>query len=103
MQATAAPTLADAVFPRLETGSRALSIARDAALMFGFALFVALFAQIALRVPWTTVPITGQTFAVLVTGGALGLKRGAGALSIYALIGMLGTPVFAPGSAATSG
>jgi biotin transport system substrate-specific component len=76
---------------------------RDVALMVGFAWFVALFAQIALRLPWTTVPITGQTFAVLVTGGALGAWRGAGALSIYMLMGMIQIPVFAPGNSATSG
>ena len=51
------------------------SIALPDALMAGFAGFVALCAQIAIRTPWTTVPITGQTFAVLVTGGALGAWR----------------------------
>lgn len=71
--------------------------------MVGFAGFVALCAQIAVRLPWTTVPITGQTFAVLVTGGALGLRRGAGALTIYLLVGSFGLPVFAPGSGVTSG
>jgi biotin transport system substrate-specific component len=68
--------------------------------MFGFAWFVALFAQMAIRLPWTTVPITGQTFAVLVTGGALGANRGAGSLVMYMLMGMIGIPVFAPGSEA---
>jgi biotin transport system substrate-specific component len=68
--------------------------------MFGFAWFVALFAQMAIRLPWTTVPITGQTFAVLVTGGALGANRGAGSLVMYMLMGMVGIPVFAPGSEA---
>jgi biotin transport system substrate-specific component len=71
--------------------------------MVGFACFVAVFAQIAVRLPWTTVPITGQTFAVLVTGGALGAWRGAGALTGYMLMGMVGIPVFAPGSGATVG
>jgi biotin transport system substrate-specific component len=68
--------------------------------MFGFAWFVALFAQMAIRLPWTTVPITGQTFAVLVTGGALGANRGAGSLVMYMLMGMIGIPVLAPGSTA---
>jgi biotin transport system substrate-specific component len=103
MQTTDARTLADAVFPRIDTDSRAIGIARDAALIAGFALFVALFAQIALRVPWTTVPITGQTFAVLVTGGTLGAWRGAGSLSLYTVMGMAGVPVFAPGNSATTG
>jgi biotin transport system substrate-specific component len=71
--------------------------------MVGFAGLVAVCAQIAVRLPWTTVPITGQTFAVLVTGGALGAWRGAGALTAYMLMGMAGISVFAPGSGATVG
>ena len=100
---TEALTLADAVFPRVQTDSRAAALARDIALMVGFAGFVALCAQIAVRLPWTTVPITGQTFAVLVAGGALGAWRGAGSLSIYMLVGMIGMPVFAPGNADMTG
>jgi biotin transport system substrate-specific component len=96
-------TLADTVFPRIRTDGRLAALARDVALMVGFAAFVALCAQIAVRVPWTTVPITGQTFAVLVTGGALGAWRGAGSLSIYMLVGMIGLPVFAPGFAGVDG
>lgn len=71
--------------------------------MVGFAFFVALCAQIAMRLPWTTVPITGQTFAVLVTGGALGAWRGAGSLTIYMLLGMVGLPVFTPGNPGVTG
>ena len=100
---TEALTLADAVFPRVQTDSRVAALARDVALMVSFAGFVALCAQIAVRSPWTTVPITGQTFAVLVTGGALGAWRGAGSLSIYMLVGMIGMPVFAPGFAGVDG
>ncbi|MEE8370125.1 MAG: biotin transporter BioY, partial [Dehalococcoidia bacterium] len=103
MQRTEALTLADAVIPRFYTDSRITALARDLALMIGFAGFVALSAQIAVRLPWTTVPITGQTFAVLVTGGALGAWRGAGSLSIYMLIGMIGLPVFAPGNPGVAG
>jgi biotin transport system substrate-specific component len=71
--------------------------------MLGGAGLVALFAQIVLRVPWTTVPITGQTFAVLIAGGALGARRGAGAMLIYGLAGSLGAPVFAAGNNTTAG
>jgi biotin transport system substrate-specific component len=92
--------LADALVPRGWAQTRAQRIAVDVVLMFGFAWFVALFAQMAIRLPWTTVPITGQTFAVLVTGGALGANRGAGSLVMYMLMGMVGIPVFAPGSEA---
>lgn len=100
---TDARTLADAVFPPVAADNRAAALARDFALMFGFAWFVALCAQFAILTPWTTVPITGQTFAVLVTGGALGAWRGAGSLSIYMLMGMIGIPVFAPAAASLSG
>ena len=103
MQRTEALTLADAVFPRIQPDSRVAALARDIALMVGFAGFVALCAQIAVRTPWTTVPITGQTFAVLVAGGSLGMWRGAGSLSIYMLIGMIGFPGFAPGSDVVAG
>ena len=78
---------------RLVPGSGVL---RDALLILGFAALVALFAQIAVRLPFTPVPITGQTLAVLLTGGALGANRGAASLSIYMLAGMVGLPVFAP-------
>ena len=94
-------TLADAAWPRM--GVRQRDLVRDIVLIVGFAGFVALCAQIAVRLPWTTVPITGQTFAVLVSGGALGAWRGAGALTLYMLVGMVGLPVFAPGSSATAG
>lgn len=103
MQLVASPTLADALFPRVETESRATAWVRDIALMAGFAAFVALAAQIQVRVPWTTVPITGQTYAVLVAGGALGMKRGMGSLALYALLGMFVLPVFTPGNGATTG
>ena len=103
MQQTQALTLADAIFPRVHSENRVLAIARDLVLMTGGAALVTLFAQIVLRVPWTTVPITGQTFAVLVVGSTLGAWRGAGSLSLYAVLGMLGAPVFAAGSNATAG
>ena len=85
-----ASTLVDAVLPRS-------GLLVDVALIVGFAFFTAVFAQIAIRFPGTTVPITGQTFAVLVSGGALGSRRGALSMLLYMLMGML-LPVFAPGS-----
>ena len=61
--------------------------------------FIALFAQISYDVPWsdTTIPISGQTFAVLVVGMLLGKEWGALAVVIYLLIGGMGFPVFADG------
>lgn len=103
MQRTGTLTLADAVFPRIRSDSRAAVIARDFALMTGFALFTALCAQIAIQTPWTTVPITMQTFAVLVAGGSLGMWRGAGSMVIYALMGMFLFSAFAPSAGVVSG
>ncbi len=84
-----APTLADALAP-------GRGLARDAALVVGFAALVAALAQLAVRLPFTPVPITGQTLGVLLAGGALGSRRGAASLGLYALAGALGVPVFAP-------
>ena len=101
MEASAQPmVLADAIRPRAWSQTWTTRLALDFVLMFGAAGFVALFAQVAIRLPWTTVPITGQTFAVLVVGGALGAWRGAGSLVIYMLLGIVAVPVFAPGGSA---
>jgi biotin transport system substrate-specific component len=54
---------------------------------------------VRIPLPFTPVPITGQTFAVLLVGAALGAGRGAGALMLYLLMGMTGLPVFAGGAA----
>ncbi|MCH7654859.1 MAG: biotin transporter BioY [Chloroflexi bacterium] len=97
MQAThRAPTLIDVAIP-------GKGILRDVALVVGFSLLVAVFAQIVIRLPFTPVPITGQTLAVLLTGGALGAWRGAASLGLYAIWGSIGIPVFAPGAEAVEG
>lgn len=74
---------------------RGKSLGRDLALIFGFSLFVALTAQIAIPLPWTPVPITGQTLGVLLTGAILGPRRGALAILLYLVEGLAGMPVFA--------
>lgn len=86
-------TLTEAVFPG--TG-----LLRDAALVVAFTGLTVFLAQIAIRLPFTTVPITGQTLAALLTGAALGSKRGPLSMLLYALLGTVGAPVFAPSSAA---
>ncbi|MCY0880036.1 MAG: biotin transporter BioY [Firmicutes bacterium] len=58
-------------------------------------LFVALMAQISIPLPFTPVPVTGQTLAVLVVGGALGSQLGALSLLAYLAEGAIGLPVFA--------
>ena len=66
-----------------------------ALLMVGFALLTALAAQIRFHIPGTPVPVTGQTFAVLLAGAALGSRAGAGSQLVYWLMGAIGLPVFA--------
>ncbi len=88
--------LADYFNPALFKSSAVNTAVREAILIGGGALFVSLLAQIAIRLPWTTVPITGQTFGVLVVGGALGAWRGASALTLYMLMGLVGISIYAP-------
>ena len=72
---------------------------RDAALVAGGAALTGLAAQIAVPVPGSPVPVTGQTFAALLVGTALGAGRGMAALATYALLGLAGLPWFAEGAA----
>jgi biotin transport system substrate-specific component len=71
---------------------------RDAALVVGGAALTGLAAQIAVPVPGSPVPVTGQTFAALLVGTALGAGRGFLSLALYALVGMAGVPWFAGGA-----
>jgi len=67
----------------------------DIILIIGSSIFIALSAQIAFNVPFSPVPITGQTFAVLLTGTLLGSCKGSLAVVAYLLEGISGLPVFA--------
>ena len=67
----------------------------DIVLIIGASIFIALSAQIAFNVPFSPVPITGQTFAVILTGSILGSRRGSLAVIAYLLEGISGLPVFA--------
>lgn len=79
------------------------SLARDGLLVVGFSLFMALTAQISIRLPWTPVPITGQTLGMLLTGAILGPRRGALAMLLYLVQGAIGLPVFAPSATLPQG
>lgn len=68
------------------------SFIHNVALVFGGAALTAVLAQIA--IPMWPVPITGQTFAVLLVGAVLGVSRGALSLIAYLAIGAAGLPVF---------
>ncbi|MFC7430379.1 MULTISPECIES: biotin transporter BioY [unclassified Agrococcus] len=72
------------------------SVATDVALVTGGAALTALLAQVA--IPLWPVPITGQTLAVLVVGASLGAARGAASLALYAVLGVVGLPIFSDGA-----
>jgi biotin transport system substrate-specific component len=90
---TLASTLSTRYFPRTAAWLR------DLLLIVLGALLVAALAQVIIPLPFTPGPITGQTFAVLLVAAVLGSKRGLAALSLYALMGFSGLPVFAGGAA----
>ena len=90
---TLAPTLTTRLLPAVDQKIR------DLLLISSGALLVALLAQVRIPLPFTSVPLTGQTFAVLLVGAALGSRRGLASLSLYSLVGALGLPVFAGGAA----
>jgi biotin transport system substrate-specific component len=71
----------------------------DIVLMGLGALLVALFSQVVIPLPFTPVPVTGQTLAVLLVGALLGSRRGAGSLLMYLASGVMGLPVFSSGMA----
>jgi biotin transport system substrate-specific component len=71
------------------------SVVRDVTLVVGGALFTALCAQIVIHLGFTPVPITGQTFAVLAVGGALGSRRAIASQALYWLLGAIGLPFYA--------
>jgi biotin transport system substrate-specific component len=85
----APPTLA------FRLGPRTVAAARAAALVVGGALLTAAAAQLTIRVPWTPVPITGQTFAVLLVAASLGLRLGVASQALYVVLGAIGLPFYA--------
>jgi biotin transport system substrate-specific component len=70
----------------------------DALLVLAGAGVVAVAAQVSIPLPFTPVPITGQTFAVVLAGASLGAVRGTASLSLYLAVGLLGAPVYADGA-----
>jgi biotin transport system substrate-specific component len=87
----------DAATLRLALVPRA-GLVTDALLVVFGAGFVALAAQVSFELPFTPVPLTGQTFAVLLVGAALGALLGLASLGLYLFVGALGAPVYADGS-----
>jgi biotin transport system substrate-specific component len=71
---------------------------RSLSLVIAFSLLTALAAQVVIPLPWTPIPITGQTFAVLLTGALLGSRLGALAMLAYLIEGASGLPFFRSGN-----
>lgn len=77
---------------------------RNVVLVVGGAAFVAASAQFAFYLPWNpVVPLTLQTFAVVLSAGVLGQWRGTAAMLLYAVVGSLGAPIFRLGDSGFGG
>jgi len=86
----ATTTLRTAVFPRS-------TVLTSAGFVIAGVAFLSLLAQIAIPVPGSPVPVTGQTLGVLLLATSYGATLGATTFFTYLLIGALGVPVFANG------
>ena len=83
-----AATLRLAAFPRTSLISDTLLVLAGTGLVAGA-------AQISFKLPFTPVPITGQTFAVVLVGASLGAIRGTASLLLYMWVGVAGAPIYA--------
>ncbi|HTC85839.1 MAG TPA: biotin transporter BioY [Candidatus Acidoferrum sp.] len=86
-------TIGDFLVP-IRVGERLSSRTRHIALIVAGALIMALSANLSIPVPGSPIPVTGQTFAVLLVGGALGFRRGVLATLLYLAMGLV-LPVYA--------
>jgi biotin transport system substrate-specific component len=78
--------------------TRVRAIVRDVLLVVSFALLTAAAAQIEIQLGFTPVPLTGQTFAVLLSGAVLGMRRGALSQLVYWMAGLTGLPFYSGGA-----
>ena len=85
----------DVLIDRIPVGR---NLATDAIWVIAFSLVTAACAQISIHLPFVPVPITGQTFAVLLSGAVLGWRRGFLSQVAYLAEGAAGLPVFADGA-----
>ena len=74
----------------------------DIVLVIGGSLLIGLSAQIAIFLGFSPVPITGQTFAVLIIGALFGARRGCFTVLVYIIEGAAGLPVYALGAGGPS-
>ncbi len=77
---------------------RSIAVLYDASLIAGFSLLIALCSQVAIPLPFTPVPVTLQTFAILLAGCLLGSGRGALSVVAYVAEGSIGLPFFSGGT-----
>jgi biotin transport system substrate-specific component len=75
------------------------SFLKEILLVAGFSLLIAVTARMAFVLPFTPVPVTGQTLAVLLAGAVLGSKRGCASVLLYLTWGAMGMPMFAGATA----
>jgi len=95
-------TMADHVrpsFARARAASGSGALLYEMLLVAAGSALIAASAWIAIPLPFSPVPVTAQTFAVLLAGSALGARRGAAAALAYLAEGCAGLPVFAGGAA----
>ena len=98
MSSTAATSSSGTIADRLPG-----ALVRDVVLVVGFALAIAIGAQVRVPLPFTPVPVTAQTLVVLLGAGALGARRSGSGAALYGVAGLLGVPWFAVSSGATLG
>ncbi|CAN5618288.1 biotin transporter BioY [soil metagenome] len=90
-------TLGDFLVP-IRLGERAATWQRNLLMIGAGVLLISLSAQVFIPLPFTPVPITGQTFGVLFAAALLGYRRSILTMALYLLIGAIGLPVFAEGA-----
>ena len=73
-----------------------LTLVKKMALTLGMACLIGVLAQVRFYTPWSPVPITGQTFAVLMAGVLMGRRWGGASIAAYVAIGAAGVPWFSP-------
>lgn len=89
--------ISEAFIPQLINKSQN-KVLTEVALWFSGIFLLSALAQIVIPLPWTPVPITGQTFGVALVGLSWGRKRAFTILLSYLTLGALGLPIFAMGS-----
>lgn len=94
MATIAVPARRHPVLADLIPGARA----RDIALVVAGTAFITVAGYITIPLPFTPVPISLATFAVLLTGAALGPLRGTASTGLYLALGVVGVPLFAHGA-----